>query len=155
MSFNVTSAFTQSMPIVGPVGGFQNMMSRDFTQALGKIPFDNAASRLALADAAIKNQFALRVAKDARDARRSEFDAARSNSTTDMLRTAGMALLAGGGGGSSRAAVAQARGGTNRLDAAVEYANLERLRLEEQERDEREGGRVSRSAAAAAQSFGL
>ena len=153
MSFNVTSAFTQSMPIVGPVGGFQNMMSRDFTQALGKIPFDNAASRLALADAAIKNQFALRVAKDARDARRSEFDAARSNSTTDMLRTAGMALL--GGGGSSRAAVAQARGGTNRLDAAVEYANLERLRLEEQERDEREGGRVSRSAAAAAQSFGL
>lgn len=154
MSLNVTSAFTQTMPIVGPVGGVQNVMSRDFTQTLGKISSDNAASRLALADAAIKNQFALRVAKDARDARRSEFDAARSNSTTDMLRTAGLALL-GGGGGNARTAVAQARGGTNRLDAAVEYANLERLRLEEQERDEREGGRVSRSAAAAAQSFGL
>ena len=152
MSFNVTSAFTQSMPIVGPVGGFQNVMSRDFTQTLGKIPFDNAASRLALADAAIKNQFALRVAKDAANTRMREFDAARSNSTTDMLRTAGMALLGGGG---ARSAVAQARSGTGRPDAALEFADLERLRLEQMDRDEREGRRVTSSASAAAQAFGL
>lgn len=154
MSFNVTSAFTQSMPIVGPVGGFQNVMSRDFTQTLGKIPFDNAASRLALADAAIKNQFALRMAKDAANTRMREFDAARGNSTTDMLRTAGMALLSGGGG-NARTAVAQARGGAGRPDAALEFADLERLRLEQMDRDEREGRRVASSAAAAAQSFGL
>lgn len=152
MSFNIASSFGASMPVVGPVAGFQ--LSRDATNAMANVSLQNAANRLALANSAIDAQLELRKQKNALDAQLKQLDArggSSGSSKGEALRTAGLALLGGGGLTQARrvAATSQAADPLMEFDAIQGY--LERRRGY----DERMRAGVQQGATAAAQAFSL
>lgn len=155
MSFNVASSFASSVPIVGKVPGFNEVLSREGVQALGRIAFDNQAMNLALANQAFGAKADLAKIDAELKGRLQLAKLQERKQNQDMMRMAGMALLGGGGGGTgARAAAVGTNPATSPISTLAGFNAMEDILEQLEARDQRKRAQVAQGATEAAASFG-
>lgn len=151
MAFDVAANFGATMRQVAPIAGFENVKSDLAAQTLMRVPFENAAMQLSLADSAIKAKLAMDQVREQNKFQKSLFDkrleSERRQTKFDTLRMAGAGLVNAFSGIGQTAAAAD-------IDPMSSMEQYRRFLDMQRQRQERDASRISQGAVAGVQLLG-